>query len=123
MAGKKFVRTGGGAGPHCVEVALCVGSDCRDDEGFRELRRALGDHPAAAEVKCIGACEGPVVVVEPRGVTPVVLERIRTEKRRRDLVDAVTGHGELTPRLLKRRVTSKRAPKIIARTRRRLRAA
>lgn len=123
MAGKKSNRPGGGAGPRCLEVALCVGKDCRRDDGFRELRRELDAHPTATEVACVGACEGPVVVVGPRADDAIVLERLRSAKRRRDLVDLITGRGDVTPRLQKRRVTSKRAPKIVARTRRRLRAA
>lgn len=92
------------------DVGLCTGKDCRKSDGFRTVERELRGSCAVRELSCLDVCDGPVVVLEVRSTTPVVVERVRNRALARELIDHVTNGEALTGRLRKRVLTgSKRA--------------
>ncbi|MEM9711838.1 MAG: hypothetical protein AAGA17_06420 [Actinomycetota bacterium] len=71
-------------------VVLCAGSDCAKDErrAFRKLREAVRQSGLdVVPSRCLGVCNGPVVVVDPVGERPVVLRRVRRGAARRAVID------------------------------------
>jgi len=92
------------------EVGLCTGKDCRKADGFRTAERELQRACTVRELPCLDVCNGPVVVLDLRGDTPVVIERVRTKALARELVDHATAGNELSNRARKRVLSgSKRA--------------
>jgi predicted metal-binding protein len=94
-------------------VALCSGKDCRKRCEYSPLRRELQEVAKVLPVKCLDICDSPVVVISPRAKDAVVLDKIRTESQRRDLVKAIDG-SHLSKALAKQIVTGRRRAKVLA---------
>lgn len=93
-----------------VDVGLCTGKDCRKANGFRTVERELDSVGEVRRLPCLDVCDGPVVVLEVRSETPVVIERVRNRALAQELVDHIDDGEELTGRLRKRVLTgAKRA--------------
>lgn len=96
-----------GKGP---EVGLCTGKDCRKADGFRTVERELRRVGDIRELPCLDVCDGPVVALDVRSETPVVIERVRNRALALELVAHVTDGDELSGRVRKRVLSgSKRA--------------
>ena len=84
-------------------VAVCTGKDCRKRSEYRELRAVLDDGAGGGadvvETSCLDVCKGPVVIVEPMSVHPVVLAKVRSKKAHTHLRRLVDGRGGLTSTL------------------------
>jgi hypothetical protein len=93
------------------EVGLCTGKDCRRADGFRTIERELGRSCAVTELPCLDVCDGPVVVLDVRTDTPVVVERVRNRAMAIELIEHVTAGVELSGRLRKRTITGSRRAK------------
>ena len=92
------------------EVGLCTGKDCRKADGYRTVERELRRSCEIRALPCLDVCDGPVVVLDVRSETPVVVERVRNRALVLDLVEHVVDGESLSPRLRKRVLTgSKRA--------------
>ncbi len=92
------------------QVGLCIGKDCRKEDGYRLVDRELRTFCDVVAVACLDVCDGPVVVLDVRGDAPVVIERVRSRALVNALIDHVNTGAALTPRLRKRTLTgSKRA--------------
>jgi hypothetical protein len=92
------------------EVGLCTGKDCRKADGYRTVERELRRSCEIRALPCLDVCDGPVVVLDVRSETPVVVERVRNRALVLDLVEHVVDGETLSPRLRKRVLTgSKRA--------------
>jgi (2Fe-2S) ferredoxin len=74
-------------------IALCAGKDCRKRCEFSKIRVALDPHCDIVEVKCVGICNGPVVVVRPASKAPIVYARVRTKKQRQQLLRVVVDNS------------------------------
>ena len=100
-------------------VVVCAGSDCAKDErrAFRDLVSSLaGAGATVAKSTCLGVCHGPVVVLDPTGRRPVVVERLRKRKAIRSLVGGLSSsRADVTGGA--RIVAKKRAKKAIRRAR------
>jgi hypothetical protein len=93
-----------------TEIGLCTGKDCRRADGFRLVERQLRRSCDVRELPCLDVCNGPVVVLDVRSDTPVVIERVRNRAMAIELVDHVVDGSVLSGRLRKRMLTgSKRA--------------
>ena len=84
------------------EIGLCTGKDCRRADGFRLVQRELRRSGEVRELPCLDVCDGPVVVLDVHGDSPVVVERVRNRALVLGLVDHVTDGVELSGRLRKR---------------------
>ncbi len=94
-------------------VVLCSGKDCRKRCEYAPLRRDLGTVATVEPVKCVGLCDSPVVVLRAGSNDAVVLDKVRTDQQRDDLVATIS--GSKMPRSLQRRlVTGKRRKKVLA---------
>jgi hypothetical protein len=92
------------------EVGFCTGKDCRRADGFRTVERELRRACDVRTLSCLDVCDGPVVVLDVGGESPVVIERVRNRALALELVDHLTADGELSGRLRKRVLSgSKRA--------------
>ena len=94
-------------------VALCSGKDCRKRCEYAPLRRELREVATVLPVKCLDLCDSPVVVMSPRDKDAVVLDKIRTEAQRNDLIEALRG-SKLSKALAKQLVTGRRRAKVLA---------
>lgn len=74
-------------------VVVCAGSDCAKDEraNFKALLAALDGNADVVKVKCLKVCHGPVAIYDDAKGSPVVIEKLRSNKTRDALVTAVTG--------------------------------
>lgn len=99
-------------------VAVCAGKDCRTRVEFDSLCTDLGRVASIDRVRCLGLCDSPVVVLEPESDRPVVLEKVRSEKQRRDVVAVVADGAPLTARLKSRRPKRTQRDKALRRLRR-----
>lgn len=95
-------------------VVVCRGKTCRRSEGHDELRRELEDVAEVVTSSCLDICKGPVVVIEPTGEHPAVLQKVRSPKARRDVRAVVETGAGLSPRLERRQVAKKKARKALA---------
>ena len=92
------------------EVGFCTGKDCRKSDGYRTVERELRRSCEIHALPCLDVCDGPVVVLDVRSETPVVVERVRNRALVLELIDHVVDGEALSPRLRKRVLTgSKRA--------------
>lgn len=102
------------AGKHLSAVALrpgvglCVGKDCRKQSEFGKVRSTLEQQCDITELKCLGVCSGPVVVVEPDSSKPIVYRRMRTKRQRSLVLAASAGDMRARRELQGRRVTTKK---------------
>ncbi len=93
-------------------VALCSGKDCRKRCEYAPLRHDLKTVAHVKPVKCLDICDSPVVVLSPRGKDAVILDKIRTESQRHDLLKAIGG-SHLSKALAKHVVTGGRRTKVL----------
>lgn len=104
-------------------IAVCAGSDCRRHAAYEPLCVALSDAGVPFErVKCIDLCHPPVAVIATDDGQPVMLERVRSAKQRRDLVRVAVSGAALSERLRGLRSTGKplaKARRAFAKQRRR----
>ena len=97
---------------HRPTVALCSGKDCRSRCEYSPLRRELQEVAKVLPVKCLDICDSPVVVISPRDKNAVVLDKIRTEAQRKDLIKAIGG-TKPSKLLAKHLVTGRRRAKVL----------
>jgi hypothetical protein len=93
------------------EVGLCTSKDCRKADGFRTIEREFARSCDVMELPCLDVCDGPVVALDVRSETPVVVERVRNRAMAIELVDHMTTGGDLSGRLRKRVLTGSRRAK------------
>lgn len=90
-------------------VALCAGKDCRKRCEFPKLRKNLEQHCDVIDLKCIGLCNGPVVVTDPDTQSPAIYSKLRSKQHRSLVVDLLTGdegaHTQLAPRKVNKKKT------------------
>jgi len=102
-------------------VAMCAGKDCRKRCEFAKMRDSLDAQCDVVELKCIGLCNGPVVVIDPERPKPAVYSRLRSKRQRSLLLSVVAGDKRAIKELAGRRVSKKKAVSSVARqVRRRL---
>jgi hypothetical protein len=90
---------------------LCIGKDCRRDDGHAELRDALGEAGKVKRVKCQDLCEGPVAGVQVDGRVEW-FEGIRKARHRDAVVALAVGGGSANPAELRSRWVPKRSGKV-----------
>lgn len=95
-------------------VALCTGKDCRRRAEFEDLHDLLTGIPHV-ETRCLGLCNGPVVVVDPRAHHAIVLAKVRSPKQRRDLRRMIERGDRPTKRLAPRVVSGSKRRKALHR--------
>ena len=84
------------------EFGLCTGKDCRKADGFGLVERQLRRAGAVHELPCLDVCDGPVVVLDVRSETPVVIERVRNRALVLELIAHATEGAALSGRVRKR---------------------
>jgi hypothetical protein len=89
-------------------VAVCAGKDCRKRGEFAKLRDALDEQCDVTELKCVGLCNGPVVVLDPQGAKPAVYSKLRSKRHRKLLLAVATGDARARRDLSNRRVSTKK---------------
>ncbi len=72
-------------------VALCVGKDCAKRCEFAKMRTTLETECDVLDLKCVGLCDGPVVVIDPGARRPAVYSKLRSKRQRRLVLAAVMG--------------------------------
>lgn len=98
-------------------VFVCRGREClRHPDRSDDLVEAVAAVAHVITTRCLGVCDGPVVVVDDGG-QPVVLRRIRSSKRRSQLRRSAR-RGRLVSALRSRRVRGKKARRALKRMRR-----
>ena len=90
---------------------VCTGKDCRRDDGFKELVRALEATGRVREVDCQDLCEGPVAGVVLDGEVEW-FERVRKSRARDAVVALATGKVDEVPKILRPRWAKKRSGKV-----------
>jgi hypothetical protein len=93
------------------EIGLCTGKDCRRSDGYRLVERELRRAGDVRDLPCLDVCDGPVVVLEVRSDTPVVIERVRNRALVLDVIDHVTDGVDLSGRVRKRVLSGSRRAK------------
>ena len=88
-------------------VAMCAGKDCRKRCEYSKMRRALEDGCTIIELKCVGICEGPVVVVCAGSDNAAVFAKVRSKKQRDDVVVSAMGRRRPSRKLAELEVSSK----------------
>jgi hypothetical protein len=93
-----------GMAPH---VAVCTGKDCRREDGYDKLLRAVRAVDATVDqVPCQDICKGPVAGVELEGRWHW-FAKLRTKRRRRALAETAC-HGRIDDALAEREVRKRR---------------
>ena len=90
---------------------VCIGKDCRCDEGHKELLAALRGVGKVQRVKCQDLCEGPVAGVEVGGRVEW-FEKIRRGRHRDAVVCLANGSITKVPAVLQDRWAHKRRGKV-----------
>lgn len=62
-----------------------MGKDCRKRNEVEKIRADLDGRCDVIEMRCVGICQGPVVVAHLETETPVVFKKIRGKKDRKNL--------------------------------------
>jgi hypothetical protein len=93
-----------------AQCFLCVGKDCRKDDGYRELVSAVSVLPKVRRVKCQDLCSGPVAGVVVDGEVEW-FEHLRRGKERSALVQLATGKVSKVPAELRSHWARKRSGK------------
>ena len=96
-------------------VAVCAGKDCRKRCEFEKLREALDQRCDVVELRCVGLCNGPVVVLEPAGPEPAVYSKLRSKRHRKLVFAAASGDATALRDLSERRVARKKVVSRVAR--------
>lgn len=108
--------------PERPTVALCAGKDCRKRCEFAKIRDALDAQCDVVELRCVGLCNGPVVVIDPACDKPVVYSKLRSKRQRKLVIAAAAGDTRARRDLSGRRVATKKVVGRVSRqTRRQLR--
>ena len=99
--------------PTCLqrETYLCMGKDCRKDDGHQELRAAISSLGKVKRVKCQDLCGGPVAGVVVGGRVEW-FEKVREPRERAAVIALATGAVDTVPAELKPRWARKRSGKI-----------
>jgi hypothetical protein len=99
--------------PVCLErpTFLCVGKDCRKDDGHRELRAAILPLGKVKRVKCQDLCGGPVAGIEIDGRVEW-FEKVRKPRERNAVVALATGAIDRIPGDLRSNWARKRGGKV-----------
>lgn len=100
-------------------VALCAGKGCRKRCEFAEVRKVLDRDCDVIELKCIGLCNGPVVVAQPDTDSPVVYAKLRSKRDRGLLVGLASGDAQARRKLSSRKVDKKKSVTAVTRQLRR----
>jgi hypothetical protein len=93
-----------------AQCFLCVGKDCRKDDGYRELASAVAVLPKVRRVKCQDLCGGPVAGVVVDGKVEW-FEKLRRSKQRAALVELAAGQARKVPSELRSSWARKRSGK------------
>ena len=96
-------------------VGVCAGKNCGERCETVKVRKALGRGCVVVDLKCVGVCSGPVVVVDPACSKPAVYSKLRTKKQRSLLIDLISGDGRACKELADRRVTKKKVVAAVVR--------
>jgi len=96
-------------------VGLCTGKDCRKRCEFSKVQKVLDRDCEVVHLKCVGLCDGPVVVVEPHLARPSVYSKLRTKRQRSLLSDLISGDARARKELAARRVTKKKVVAAVVR--------
>ena len=79
------------------------------------MRDSLDKQCDVVDLKCIGLCNAPVVVVDPAGAKPLVYSRLRSKRQRSLLLSVVAGDKRAIKELAGRRVSKKKAAALVSR--------
>lgn len=91
-------------------VGICAGKDCRKRGEFAKVQKALDRECVVLKLKCVGLCDGPiVVVVHPGPDSPAVYSRLRTKRQRSLIVGLASGDVGARKQLSGRKVDKKKA--------------
>jgi hypothetical protein len=101
-------------------VAMCVGKDCRQRTGFAKMHDELVERCDVVDLKCVGICSGPVVVVHPTADQPLVFSKLRKKQHRRDLVAVAVSNSKPSSELRSRSVSGSKRQATLKKVRRRL---
>jgi hypothetical protein len=85
-----------------------AGKDCRKRGEFAKLSGALEEQCDVTELKCVGLCNGPVVVLDPQGAKPAVYSKLRSKRHRELMLAGATCDGRVRRDLSNRRVSKKK---------------
>ncbi|MEL6894140.1 MAG: hypothetical protein AAFP84_21295 [Actinomycetota bacterium] len=86
---------------------MCAGKDCRKLCEFAKMHDLLAARGDVLELKCVGICKGPVVVVNPTSKDAAVFAKVRSKKQRRSILQAAEGSPETPDALSSLRVSGK----------------
>ncbi len=102
-------------------VAMCVGKDCVRRGEFAKMRTTLEAECDVLELKCVGLCDGPVVVIDPAARRPAIYSKLRSKRQRRLVLAAALGERGARRDLAGRSIDkSKVVTRVSRQTRRRL---
>jgi hypothetical protein len=90
---------------------VCTDKDCRRDEGYAELVKALQATGRVREVDCQDLCDGPVAGVTIDGRVEW-FEKVRKERARQAVVALATGEVDEVPKILRSRWAHKHSGKV-----------
>lgn len=96
-------------------MALCFGKDCRQRCEFAKVRKMLALDCDLVELKCVGLCNGPVVVTDLDANVPVVYSKLRSKSDRRLLRERVNGDRQARKKLADKRIARKKVLSVISR--------
>lgn len=96
-------------------VALCAGKDCRKRCEFAKVRKVLAEDCDVVELKCIGLCNGPVMVTSVDSESPSVYVKLRDKRVRRVLVDLASGDRDAMEQLAGKKVDKKKTVNSVTR--------
>jgi hypothetical protein len=104
-------------------VAMCAGKDCRKRDEFAKVHHELSERCDIVDLRCVGICSGPVVVVRPTSDQPLVFSKLRKKQQRRELVAVAVSNGKPSAVLRSRSVSGSKRQATLKQVRRRLSAA
>jgi len=102
-------------------VGLCAGKACCKRGASVEVRDVLERECDVIDLRCVGLCSGPVVVIDPASSKPAVYSKLRTKKHRALLIELVAGDARARKQLADRRVSKKKVVAAVTRQLRRRR--
>jgi|GEM_PF-974590 len=96
-------------------VGLCAGRDCCKRGASVKVRDVLERECDVVDLRCIGLCNGPVVVIDPASSKPAVYSKLRAKKQRALLIELVAGDARAREQLADRRVSKKKVVAAVTR--------
>lgn len=84
---------------------MCAGKDCRKRCEFAKIRAELDAACDVVEFRCVGICNGPVVVTGADSDEPKVYSKLRSKSQRRQLLEVVV-EGRKPSKALRERSVS-----------------